>query len=34
MAAGDTLQINTGNEELDKKLEQWLHWDKVRGCAN
>jgi hypothetical protein len=29
MAAGDSKAINTGNEELDKKIEQWLHWDKV-----
>lgn len=22
--------VNSGNEELDKKIEQWLQWDKVR----
>lgn len=24
------IEVSTGNEELDKKVEQWLHWDKVR----
>jgi hypothetical protein len=31
--AADTLKIDTGNEELDKKVEQWLHWDKVRKIS-
>lgn len=22
--------VNSGNEVLDKKIEQWLEWDKVR----
>lgn len=29
-AAGDTLQINSGNTVLDKKIGEWLEWDKVR----
>lgn len=26
----DTLKIDSGNSELDKKIDQWLSWDKVR----
>lgn len=22
--------VNSGNEKLDKKIDQWLAWDKVR----
>jgi hypothetical protein len=25
----DFEQIKSGNDELDKKIEQWLNWDKV-----
>jgi hypothetical protein len=27
--AVDTLEINSGNAVLDKKIEEWLQWDKV-----
>lgn len=30
MAANGQQTINSGNEELDKKIGQWLSWDKVR----
>lgn len=29
MAANGNNQANSGNDELDKKIEQWLQWDKV-----
>jgi hypothetical protein len=29
MATNGNSQFNSGNEELDKKIEQWLTWDKV-----
>lgn len=31
MAQHGDEQINSGNEELDKKIKQWLSWDKVRN---
>lgn len=27
---GDTFKINSGNVDLDKKIEEWLQWDKVK----
>lgn len=29
--AANNDQINSGNEELDKKISQWMDWDKVRN---
>jgi hypothetical protein len=26
---GSNNQPNSGNDELDKKIKQWLQWDKV-----
>lgn len=32
--ATESVQINSGNEQLDKKIDQWLQWDKVSDlCA-
>lgn len=28
---GGEDRINSGNDELDKKIEQWLSWDKVKS---
>ena len=33
-AAVDTLQINSGSTVLDKKIEEWLQWDKVRTFSS
>lgn len=30
MATNGQQTINSGNEELNKKIDQWLNWDKVR----
>lgn len=24
-----TMSVDSGNAELDKKIDQWLQWDKV-----
>jgi hypothetical protein len=32
VAAGNMPKIDSGNSELDKKIHQWLEWDKVIIC--